>query len=309
MRPLATPEIHGNWATLLLPIGDDDQIDFSRLADEIDAIIAAKVNGVYSNGTAGEFYAQSEDEFDRVGELLAAKCEAAKLPFQIGVSHTSAQTALARLDRAKSLKPGAFQVILPDWFPLIDDEAIAFLARVADRAGDIGLILYNPPHAKRVLDGATMRLIAERVPGVIGAKVGNVDAAWFEALGPMRDKLSIFTPGHFLATHFAFGSKGAYSNVACISPRGAQKWYGQMRVDLPAAQAFNKRLLDVFAAHVTPYITRDKYPNAAVDKLLAAAGGWANVGTRLRWPYRSIPADHVGKVGQIFRTQLPELFD
>jgi dihydrodipicolinate synthase/N-acetylneuraminate lyase len=309
MKPLAASEIHGNWATLLLPINDDDSIDFARLADEIDAIVTAKVNGVYSNGTAGEFYAQTEDEFDRVSELLANRCEAAKLPFQIGLSHTSAQTALARLERTKALKPAAFQVILPDWFPLVDDEAIAFLSRMAERAGDIGLILYNPPHAKRVLDGATMRLIAERVPGVIGAKVGNVDAAWFEALGPMREKLSIFTPGHFLATHFAFGSKGAYSNVACISPAGAQRWYDQMRVDLPAARAFNKRLLDVFAAHVTPYITHKKYPNAAVDKLLATAGGWANVGTRLRWPYRSIPLDHGVALGQIFRSQLPELFD
>lgn len=309
MTPLAHGDIFGNWATLLLPIGEDDRIDFARLGDEIDAIIEARVDGVYSNGTAGEFYAQSEDEFDRVSDLLASKCEAAGLPFQIGVSHTSAQTALSRLERARSLRPGAFQVILPDWFALIDEEAIAFLSTMADRAGEIGLILYNPPHAKRVLDGATMRLIAERVPGVIGAKVGNVDAAWFAALGPAGKRLSIFTPGHFLATHFAMGSRGAYSNVACISPCGAQRWSELMRVDLPAAQAFQERLLAVFAAHVTPYITRDKYPNAAVDKLLAAAGGWANVGTRLRWPYRSIPAEHATKLGQLFRSELPELFD
>lgn len=309
MKPLAASEVFGNWATLLLPIDESDAIDFSRLSDEIDAIVAAGVNGVYSNGTAGEFYAQSEEEFDQVSELLARKCESAGLPFQIGVSHTSAQTALSRLKRAVALKPAAVQVILPDWFPLTDEESIAFLSTMAEHAGSVGLILYNPPHAKRVLDGASLRRIAEAVPAVIGAKVGNVDAGWFDALGPIRENLSVFTPGHFLATHFAMGSRGAYSNVACFSPRGAQRWYEQICTDLPAAQAFGGRLLEVFADHVTPYITRDRYCNAAVDKLLAAAGGWANVGTRLRRPYRSIPAEHAGKLREIFRSQLPELFE
>ena len=29
--------IRGNWATLLLPVNDNDSIDFARLADEVDA--------------------------------------------------------------------------------------------------------------------------------------------------------------------------------------------------------------------------------------------------------------------------------
>src|SRR3954471_24315441 len=148
MRPLQPHEIKGNWATLLLPIADNDAIDFGALSDEIDAIIAAKVDGVYSNGTAGEFHTQSEAEFDRVSMVLAEKCEKARLPFQIGASHMSAQISRERLRRARSLKPGAFQVILPDWFGVTDEEAVDFLRTMAAEAGEIGLVLYNPPHAK-----------------------------------------------------------------------------------------------------------------------------------------------------------------
>jgi 4-hydroxy-tetrahydrodipicolinate synthase len=106
MRPLAAAEIFGNWATLLLPIDERDDIDFGALGAEIDAIITAGVNGVYSNGTAGEFHTQTEGEFDRISEFLAEKCEAVSLPFQIGASHMSAQLSRERLRRAKRLNRG-----------------------------------------------------------------------------------------------------------------------------------------------------------------------------------------------------------
>jgi len=69
-----SPVIVGNWATLLLTTNRDGNIDYSRLTDEIDVLIAGKLNGIYSCGTAGEFYALSETEFDAVSRLLSEKC-------------------------------------------------------------------------------------------------------------------------------------------------------------------------------------------------------------------------------------------
>lgn len=106
MNPLTSQEIKGTGATLLLPINRDESIDYARLADEINVLLKSGVDGIYSNGTAGEFYAQTEQEFDEVSRLLAEKCEKAGMPFQIGASHTSAQVSLSRLQRASQLKPG-----------------------------------------------------------------------------------------------------------------------------------------------------------------------------------------------------------
>ncbi|MDW6066347.1 hypothetical protein SAZ11_62100 [Streptomyces sp. FXJ1.4098] len=39
-------------------------------------------------------------------------------------------------------------MILPDWVPLSDDEVVRFLVGAAETAGDVPLVLYNPPHAK-----------------------------------------------------------------------------------------------------------------------------------------------------------------
>jgi dihydrodipicolinate synthase/N-acetylneuraminate lyase len=104
-----------------------DQSDLIKLFrdDELRVLTASRPNGIYSNGTSGEFYTQTEDEFDRVNTLLAERCEAANVPFQIGASHMSPQLSLERIKRAAQLKPGAIQVILSDWHPLTYDEAIA----------------------------------------------------------------------------------------------------------------------------------------------------------------------------------------
>jgi dihydrodipicolinate synthase/N-acetylneuraminate lyase len=127
MKPLKSTEIRGNWATLLLPVEEDDSINFEKLASTIDTLISMKVSGIYSNGTAGEFYNLTEDEFDKISELLAGKCNAAGIPFQIGCSHMSPKISLERLKRAVALKPSAIQVILPDWFPPNLPEIIDFL--------------------------------------------------------------------------------------------------------------------------------------------------------------------------------------
>ena len=97
--------VRGNWATLLLPIAADQSIDFTRLGAELDALTAAGVDGVYSNGTAGEFHNQTEAEYDAIQALLAEKCRAGATPFIIGASHTDPTVAAGRVARGHRHRP------------------------------------------------------------------------------------------------------------------------------------------------------------------------------------------------------------
>ena len=117
MKPLTRETLKGVWGTLLLPLRDDDSINFELLEQELHHLIAAGVAGIYSNGSAGEFWTQSEEEFDRINGILAEVCSKAGMPFQIGASHTSPQGTLGLIHRARVLRPSGMQVILPDWLP------------------------------------------------------------------------------------------------------------------------------------------------------------------------------------------------
>lgn len=306
MKPLTSAQIRGNWATLLTAWNADDSLDPGRVAAEIDVLIATRVDGIYSNGTAGEFHTQTEDEFDCISHCLAEKCNRAGMPFQIGVSHMSAQISRERLRRIVSLAPGAVQVILPDWFPVTEDEAVAFLEGMAEVAGGIGLVLYNPPHAKRVWNPEQIGRLAGRVPALAGLKTAGGDDAWYASMRQHLSRLSVFVPGHLLASGVQRGAQGAYSNAACLNPAAAQRWTDQMQTDLPGALELEQRLRRFMDGCIAPFITEQKYCNGACDRFMALLGGWADVGARMRWPYRSIPVAELDRIRPAARALIPE---
>lgn len=286
--------LHGVWATLLLPLNADDSIDFRRLETQVDTLSKTSVHGLYAHGTAGEFQTLAEHEFDRINELLAG----AGKPFQIGASHPSAQVQLERVRRAAAVGPGAIQVIVPDWLPLNEREVLDFLRRIADTAGDVPLVLYNPPHAKTQVGPEFLGVIAAAVPSLIGLKTAGGDKAWFEEA--TKSGLAIFVPGHFLASMSLLGAHGSYSNVAALSPDGAVKHARDLDVE--------RRIGEFFEQYVVP-LQKAGLSNPALDKFLAAVGDWADVGTRVRWPMVSATPGQVEAARPAARSLLPELFE
>ena len=308
MKPLSHNLIYGNWATLLLATDSRGNLDFGRLEDEIDVLIDSKPNGIYSNGTACEFYSQTMDEFVKISELLSSRCEAVGVPYQIGVSHPCPHESLERLQAIKHLKPGAVQLILPDWFPVNDEAILSFMQRMAEEAGEIPLVLYNPPHAKKVIHSEKWQMIRKAVPSLVGVKVfdNNCSAEWYAQMNANKEGVSVFVPGHHLATGVVNGADGAYSNVACINPHAAQKWYELMKTDMEAALELESRIQAFMKECIDPFIVVHGYPNHACDRFMALVGGWADVGAKLRWPYSSIPVDYVEQVRNRAHGIIPE---
>ncbi len=309
MTPLQSNEIVGTWGTLLLPLQKDDSIDYVRLAASIDALIASGVSGIYSNGTAGEFYNQTEQEFDRISTLLAVKCTTADMPFQIGCCHMSPVISLERLQRIKALAPSAIQVILPDWFPPTMPEIISYLQVMEEATHPIGMVLYNPPHAKRKLIPQDFYEIMQSGIKLVGCKVSGGDAQWYALMKQLVPELSLFVPGHHLATGILHGASGSYSNVACINPKAAQKWYYLMHSNMDDAMELQSRIQLFLTNHILPLITEEKYADPAIDKFLAAITGWSDTGTRMRWPYRWVDESRIEGVRNACRQIIPEFFD
>lgn len=299
--------ISGNWASLLLPIETDDSIEFGKLSEEIDILIDAGVDGIYSNGTAGEFHNQTEEEFDRIQLMLAERCQKAGMPFIIGACQPDPTIMLNRVQRAAFLRPDAIQVILPDWWPLTNGEAIDFLNKASEVAQGIPLILYNPPHAKRVLLPAELGAILASTPGVTGVKLADGDAYWYAQAREHLHNVALFVPGHHLATGMNEKvASGSFSNVACLSPRGAQRWTEMMQEDIDAALEIEQRICKFMDDHIVPFRQKSGYSNAALDKLLCAIGNWGPVGTRLRAPYRFVDEAEADRLRIVAHKEIPE---
>lgn len=305
---LSAETLKGNWGTLLLPVNPDNSIDFERLEEEIRRIILSKVDGIYSNGTAGEFYNQTEDEFDRINALTSGICQANRMPFQVGASHPSPVISLERLRRSVCLQPDAFQVTFPDWVVVNKTEQFRFLGKLVDSARGIPLVLYHPPHAKAKLSPADFAAISSAFPQLIGLKVAPSGEDWYGEMRRHVSGISVFVPGHWLATGVKEKvAAGSYSNVACLSPAGAECWWKLIQTDLNAGLEVEQRIRAFFRQCIEPFM-RAGFSNPALDKFLAAVGGWAPIGTRLRWPYDWIAENQVAPVRQMALRLLTEFF-
>jgi dihydrodipicolinate synthase/N-acetylneuraminate lyase len=297
----------GIWAAVLLPLDAAGAIDWMALRDELQLLASSGVAGLYTNGTAGEFHSQTEAEFDRLSALVAEIAGAAGMPFQLGISAGNGRLARERLARIRTLGAAAVQFTLPDWWPPSDFETKAFVRGLAEAAPDLPLILYNPPHAKRRLTLAEIATLRQAVPGLIGAKLPGGDAAWYAEMRASLPDFSVFTPGHMIATGRRAGAWGSYSNVACLSPAGAVRWWNLIEADPDAALALERRIQSFLADHVLPLRAKRGLSDAALDKAMAAAGGWGPVGPDLLWPYRGATADEVAAIAAALRRELPEL--
>ena len=103
---LTRQTLRGTWGTVLLPVAPDETIDLGRLADELAILVTAGLDGVYTNGTAGEFHCLEEDEYDLITDVVAQACQRAGVPVPArGEPHERADLA-AQDPGGRRLRPG-----------------------------------------------------------------------------------------------------------------------------------------------------------------------------------------------------------
>jgi len=298
-------DLRGVWATVLCSVDPDGHVDLRAIEDQVAAYAAAKCDGVYTGGTAAEFHSQSDNEFQAMCERLASAARVNGMPFQISAAHPLAPGSLARIAIAAKLEPDAMQVTLPDWTAIDLPTAQRFLQKASQAAGEIPLVLYNPPHAKTVLSPVDLLALAKTHQNLVGLKCGGGDAAWYKGMAPLFDRLSVFIPGHHYASGRAQGAHGSYSNMACLSPRAAVAWKTMSASDAAALEARISVFLD---EAIAPLLARG-LPGFACDKAMAAAGSWADISPRLLWPYAGATDDEVARILGSARRHIPEFLE
>ncbi|WP_236974151.1 dihydrodipicolinate synthase family protein [Membranihabitans maritimus] len=309
MEHLTSGTLNGIWCSIQIPFNQNDTIDFASLQTEINILTNSSLSGLYSNGTAGEFFNQTELEFDQISEMFASSCHQANIPFQIGASHMSPVISLERIKRTKALQPSAFQIIYPDWLTLNYDEQLSFLDGIIEAADPIPVVLYNAGHSKTVLNPCGFKKLSEEFPQLIGIKVVDGGPEWYKEMREMDLEVAVFTPGHRLATGIKEGvSTGSYSNIACLDPEAAQIWYDIILSDIDEGLRIETKVLEFLNKCILPF-SKKGYSDAALDKFLWSLSGRDTTDTKLRWPYKGIDREYLGEIRKYGRKILPQFFN
>ena len=298
--------LRGVWCALILPWNDRDEVDARRLVKEVRAYGGTGVNGVYTGGTTGEFYAQDDATFARVTEIVCEQAHDVGLPVQIGVSALSTRTVNQRIRVALKNRADALQVALPFWLELKDDEVKRFLKEIAAEAGKTPIIVYLTGRSKRKATPEFLGELAHEIPTFIGTKDTGIDVKGLQAILKEAPDLAIFG-GEDFYEKIPAGGRGGYCSITGFNAAKVVELYtlcaaGRLKEAKPLADALHRYLYEA----LIPLVKEQGLWDSAVDRIQRVAGGGV-VGVRCQSPYRSGTEKHVKGVIAWCRKNTPEL--
>ena len=311
MARLTADELRGIWAGVTMCWDEEMRFDEEPYAENVRRFIAAKVHGVYSTGSTGEFYAIEYDEFRRMVDILAELCGKAGVPLQIGCCTDATRKTLKLLEYvAGKEEVGAAQVAIPYWMELTDREVVQFFRDLNTACPGIPLVHYNIPRAKRFLHGPDYLRILEAAPNLIGVKYTFAGSHFGDLQDDMMmtPNLSYFVAENLLVSAMQLGARGSCSSLVATNPKfmldmyaraEAGKWTDAIKMQQHASRFF----ADVFNV----VNERDEGGiDPVFDKGLAVAAGCALGHQRCRAPYIGWTDETVQVVRTWLRENYPE---
>ena len=133
----------GIYTPVITPFNNDFSINYDRLAELIEHLIDAGIDGIVLAGTTGEYYAQTTEE--RIA--LMAFCKPLikdSLPLIIGTGAIRTEDSIEYAQAAKDIGADALLIATPPYaYPT--SREIALHALAIDRAVNLPVMLYNYP--------------------------------------------------------------------------------------------------------------------------------------------------------------------
>ena len=222
MSRLTVDKVRGIWAGVTMSWDEKYGFDEEVYAQNVKRAIDAKVHGIYTTGSTGEFYAIEFDEFCRMVDIQAQLCGEAQMPLQIGCCSDATAKTIRLLEYTAGKKEvGAVQVNIPYWMKLNDRELLQFFKDLYTACPDMPLIHYNIPRSKRFLLGEDYLRILEVSPNLIGVKFtfGGSNFGDLQNAMMMTSGLSYFVAENLLASAMQLGARGCYSSLVSTNPK------------------------------------------------------------------------------------------
>lgn len=138
--------------------------------DEVRRAIRHGFRHLYVFGTAGEGHAVDTRRFRQVVQVFAEETRDPALTPQVGVIALSTAQFHERLRIAYDAGFRMFQISLPSWGALTDQEVLTFFRDVCGAFPDARFLHYNLARSKRVLTAGDYRRLIDEIPNLVATK-------------------------------------------------------------------------------------------------------------------------------------------
>ncbi len=280
--------IQGVLTAIVTPFDGSGEVCPQRLRAQVRRQVKYG-NGVFCNGTNGEFFVLSLEEKLRVTETCVDEVAGA-VPMVAHIGEISTATTIRLGKAVAAMGVDAVSVITPYFVPLKQNELIAHYTAIAD-AVPVPVFLYNIPGrtGNTIEPGTAAKLAAH--PNIVGIKdsAGSYESlkGYLDAVRDLPDFDVLSGPDHLAHQGFLEGCSACISGLANVSPEGvsliwkhfrdgnieqsraAQDFIGGLRKDLYAV-AFAPAAVKKAALLLGEDVGDSRYPIVFSEEDLAA---------------------------------------
>jgi dihydrodipicolinate synthase/N-acetylneuraminate lyase len=273
--------------------------------DEIRATLAHGFKHLYIFGTAGEGYAVTLSQFQQIVCVFHAETDRDGVYPMVGVIAMSTPQVVERVGFAYDLGFRAFQISLPPWGALQDDELLVFFQDVCGSFPEARFIQYNLPRARRVLLGPDYRRLADAVPNLAGTKNCRTDLTDVASIATHSPELQHFYGEVGFPFGCLFGECSLLSSFGALFPKKTREFFqcgvtGQFD-RLFRMQAEYQKVMDAF---LEPTRGQERM-DGAYDKMIVRASG-IDMPLRLLSPYQGFDVATFEACVRAVREHFPE---
>jgi 4-hydroxy-tetrahydrodipicolinate synthase len=187
--------IRGILTPNITPVDDRGRIDHDKLAGYVNWLIEKGVDGLYPNGSTGEFVRFTPEERRKIVRTVV-EATRGRVPVLAGAAEANADETIAACNAYGEMGVAAVAIVAPFYYRLTPDGVYAYFKKIAD-AVRVNVTLYNIPLFASPIDVATVRRLAEECPRVVGIKDSSGDVSnmlrMIAAVRPQRPDFSFLT--------------------------------------------------------------------------------------------------------------------
>lgn len=236
------------------PFADDGSIDEAAIEALMEHYVVAGVHGVLVNGSSGEWWAQSDDERQRVAKT-AVDAVAGRIPVIVGCTAYTANAAIERANDAQSVGADGVMFTPPPYVHPTQAEIVNHY-RLIDAEVELPILAYNWPRGTAVeIEPATAETIAD-LDHVVALKCSTHDTDivldYVERLSSRVRIFAALISRRGLAVLDGLGGDGYIDGGGIGAPLAVPYFESLWAGDLAAAREYGRRWSDLTRAWITP---------------------------------------------------------
>ena len=214
-----TDYICGIIPAVITPMTEEEELDEHGLEVLLDHLIAAGVDGIFTVGTAGEFWALTVQEKKRIFEWTVGYANG-RVPVYVGTGANTTREAVLLAEIAQEAGADCLSVLTPTFITPSEEEMFRHFREIA-RAVALPVLLYaNPDRTGNPLSVDLVVHLAEEVENIVGIKdsAGDLNLTTEYLRRVPEDFHVLMGRDTMIYTGLIHGASGAIAASANIAP-------------------------------------------------------------------------------------------